>query len=101
MDRVATQKRQDFWGDRWVALGLKIILLVMPLHAFLTIVLGQFLGHRPIWQAWKELLILVLAGIAGAGLVHRDRLKRLYQPKFFFARYFTALGAIHQRFSWL
>lgn len=83
MDRVATQKRQDFWGDRWVALGLKIILLVMPLHAFLTIVLGQFLGHRPIWQAWKELLILVLAGIAGAGLVHRDRLKRLYQPKFF------------------
>ncbi len=82
MKSTLAPKQQSFWGDHWVALGLKIILIIMPMHALLTIVLGQFFGHRPVWQAWKELLLLVLAIITGIGLVQTKRITKLVKPKF-------------------
>ncbi len=48
--------RVMFWG-------LTLLLVVMPFHAFLSIVLGNFLGHEAVFQSWKELLFVVLAGL--------------------------------------
>ena len=49
------QMSKFLWG------GFIVLLVGMPFHAFLTIVLGQAFGNRAIFQAWKEVLILVMA----------------------------------------
>ena len=63
MIKPVTSKLQDWQWRIWLAL-----LALMPFHAWLTTWLGSSLGARPIWQAWKEVLIIVLLGILVYGL---------------------------------
>lgn len=61
-------KRLTTFFDSYLYYFLLAIVIIMPLHAFLVISLGQITGHQAIWQAWKE-VGLVMGGIAAAGLI--------------------------------
>ena len=52
--------------------GLLLILAIMPFHAFLSVWFGSMFGHQAIFQAWKEVVILVLA-VATLGLAIKDQ----------------------------
>jgi len=53
--------------DTYLYYFLLTLVLIMPLHAFLSISLGQITDNQAAWQAWKE-VGLVLGTIAAAGL---------------------------------
>jgi hypothetical protein len=75
-------KRLTQLFDTYLYYYLLAIVLIMPLHAFLSISLGQITGQQAVLQAWKE-VGLVLGGIAAAGLVitkKTSRDKLLQQP---------------------
>lgn len=61
-------KRLAHLFDAYLYYFLLALVLIMPLHAFLAISLGNITGHQAIWQTWKE-VGLVLGGIAASGLV--------------------------------
>lgn len=75
--------------------GLLLILAVMPLHAFFSVVIGHYFGHEALFQAWKEIALLVLAGLTGL-LLYRDpvRLNRLQNPWILGAGLFVAFGLL-------
>jgi O-Antigen ligase len=54
-----TARRAD--PRRIVAAGLLVVLALMPFHAVLTVGLGHVLGHRIVWQAWKDAAIVGLS----------------------------------------
>lgn len=57
---------------RWVLSGGVVAIVgLMPLHAFLSIWLGHLFGHQSLFQAWKE-LVLILMAIAGTILTVRE-----------------------------
>ncbi len=49
--------------NKIMEIGLVIILIVMPFHAFLSIVTAQFLSTGALLQSWKEVLVLLLVGV--------------------------------------
>ncbi len=59
--------------------GLIVLVAVMPFHAFLSVYLGSLSGHESIIQAWKEVLLAILAAAAIWLLIidekRRDRLR--------------------------
>jgi hypothetical protein len=75
--------------------GLLVLVALMPFHAFLSVWLGSLIGHQAIIQSWKEVLLLVLAGMAVALLIKdpeaRDRL-RTWPP--IFAGAFAVIAAV-------
>ncbi len=54
---------------------LAIILILLPFHAFLTIVLATVVGHYDLLRLWKELLLLVLSPLAIAYEYKSPRLR--------------------------
>jgi hypothetical protein len=48
--------------QRFIQTGLITLVALMPFHAFLSVWLGHLTDHQAIIQAWKELLLVVLAG---------------------------------------
>jgi O-antigen ligase len=44
--------------------GVVALLVGMPFHAMAAISLGYFIGGQAYWQAWKELLIIGMIGLA-------------------------------------
>lgn len=49
--------------SRILELGIGLILLLMPFHAFLVVTASHFLGLGVLFQSWKELLIVALVGV--------------------------------------
>jgi len=43
----------------------------IPFHTFLTTWAGSLFGYRPVWQAWKEVLLLCMCAVA-VFLVYND-----------------------------
>jgi O-antigen ligase len=68
-------------APKFISSGLTILFALMPFHAFLSVVLGHYLGHQTIIQAWKEILIVVLAIASLAVLAaNKDSLRQLINP---------------------
>src|ERR1700733_9038780 len=66
---------------RSIQIGLLILVALMPFHAFFSVWLGHLTGHQALIQAWKEALLVVLAGLGIVLVVinpaSRDRLRNL------------------------
>ncbi len=43
--------------------GLVVLIALMPFHAFFTTYLGSLSRMGPVWQAWKEIVALVIAAV--------------------------------------
>lgn len=61
---------------RLLAIGLLLILALMPLHAFLSVWLGSLTGQQSIIQAWKDILIVLLMIPGGVLLWHKRSILR-------------------------
>jgi hypothetical protein len=65
--------------ERVIQGGLLVLITLMPFHAFLSVWLGSITGHQAIIQAWKEILLLLLAAVGAVLLIRdveaRDRLR--------------------------
>jgi hypothetical protein len=61
-------------AKRYVQGGILVLVALMPFHAFFTTWLGTSLGHRELWQAWKEALLVIL-GLLSAFIIWKDRTK--------------------------
>jgi hypothetical protein len=81
--------------EHFIQLGLIWLLALMPFHAFLSVWLGSLTGQGMIIQAWKEVLILILAGLS-VRLVWRepDRLRRLQKPWIYAIGIFAAIAVL-------
>ncbi len=55
--------------------SLLVIIILMPFHAFLTTWAGSIFGNREIWQAWKEIVIVIMS-LIGVGVLAKDRTLR-------------------------
>ena len=78
---------------RAIQLGLLVLVAIMPFHAFLSVWLGQLTGQQTLIQAWKEVLLLVLAGLTSIEVWrHRELLERLRQPWVWALAGFTAVA---------
>lgn len=61
--------------------SLLVLVAVMPFHAFLSVWLGSIIGHQAQIQSWKEVLIIVLAGLTGWYLAcHAEARTKLRTP---------------------
>ncbi|HWZ66068.1 MAG TPA: hypothetical protein VNX65_04760 [Patescibacteria group bacterium] len=56
---VRVQKNED-WLVRLFILSFVVILVLLPLHAFLSTWLGTTIGPLLVWKSWKEILLLGL-----------------------------------------
>lgn len=68
----------------------------MPVHAFLVISLGTLIGNQAIWQAWKE-VGLVIAGIAATSIIlykQSARKQLLSQPAVWSTVAFSVLALV-------
>lgn len=54
-------KRFASFFDNYLYYFLLALVLIMPLHAFLAISIGHLVGHQAVWQAWKEVGMVVAA----------------------------------------
>jgi O-antigen ligase len=76
------QKRNLRTG-RLLWLGCAVILLGVPFHALLTAWLASHFGHFDAIRLWKEVLLALLATLAGVMLVRHPSLRReLFQHRF-------------------
>lgn len=78
-----------------VQAGLWLLIALMPFHAFLSVWLGGWAAPRPAVQAWKEVVIVILALLAAA-LVWRQpqRFSRLKQSWLIVAGMFTVVAIL-------
>lgn len=66
--------------------GLTIMVSLMPFHAFLVIWAGHLFGYQVYFQAWKEILTILIVLVAAWHMWHRrSLLERLFQPAAVFA----------------
>lgn len=43
---------------------LLLLVALMPFHAFFSVWIGSLFGHQAAWQAWKELVTLIVVAVA-------------------------------------
>lgn len=57
--------RADSYKHRkFIEYGVLALLVGMPFHALVVITKGHLLGGQMVWQSWKEVLSILLCGIA-------------------------------------
>lgn len=89
-------KRLTHLFDSYLYYFLLALVLIMPLHAFLAISIGNIIGYQTILQAWKE-VGLVFGGIAAAGIVIHSKKTRgelVKQPAVWSAGAFIVLALL-------
>lgn len=52
------------WLAVTIAAGVGILLALVPFHAALVVVLGARFGHASVMAAWKDVMIVLLGGLA-------------------------------------
>lgn len=62
--------------SEWLMLGILIILALMPFHTLIVVWAGHLLGHQVIFQAWKELLIVVLFCLSLIVIIKNPQVKQ-------------------------
>ncbi len=72
-----------------------MLVAVMPFHAFLSVWMGSLVGHQALWQAWKEIVTLIVA-LATAVVLWREPAARvrLKRPEVILAIAFGALALL-------
>ncbi len=87
----------------WVGRGIAVLAAVMPFHAFLVIWAGHVFGHQAVFQAWKEVLILIMSFAVIAWLARGRHWRELDKPVNRLAAAFIGVALIvslwHQPFS--
>lgn len=71
-------------------LGLLLLLILMPFHAFLTTWAGTTLDHRAFFQAWKEILLVGMSLVALVYVIKDSNLRQFifsYTPNRLIALY--------------
>lgn len=61
--------------------GLIALVAVMPFHAFASIWLGSLTGHQTLWQAWKEILLVLMLLVAAVMWVNNPKIFSKLEPK--------------------
>lgn len=70
----------------FASMVLAVILILVPFHAFLTIVVSSLTGGYDVWRLWKECLLLLLTPLVGVILWNNRQLwQRLRQGWLFWA----------------
>ncbi len=57
---IITRQNLQAISQRLVGLGMAVVLILMPFHAFFSIYLGSMGASQTIIQSWKEVFIIVL-----------------------------------------
>ena len=84
----------------WVRWGLILLVALMPFHAFFSVWAGHVFGMQPLWQSWKELLIILLGVLTVWMLIKRPQeVHKLLKPYNFAALAFIALALIVSIFA--
>lgn len=68
-------------ADTWLklcAIGLGLILLVMPVHALVSTWGGTGLGPLWLWKTWKEIVLVVVAGLFGLWLARHAEQRKAF-----------------------
>lgn len=67
----------------WLAAGWTLIILLLPLHGFLSVWLSSIFGGYLAWRSWKEALIILLLAAGTIWLYGYDKplLKRLAERR--------------------
>lgn len=94
--RALSQKREEQgFLLRVIRYGLLVLVALMPFHAFLSVWLGSVFGGQLYFQAWKEVVVLILAGLTLALLLREpERARILLRPVNLAIFAFTALALI-------
>lgn len=58
-----------------------LIIVLIPLHAFLTVYAASFLGHYTLLRLWKELLVVLIVGLAGLQIMKAGRWQQLRRQR--------------------
>lgn len=59
-DRAIDRQTIEQWLVRMFIVSFVVIIVLLPLHAFLSTWLGTAIGPLLVWKAWKEILLLFL-----------------------------------------
>jgi len=62
-------KQMPTWLTRTLLVGLGAILILMPIHAFVSTWGGTAIGPLWLWKSWKEILIALLTLVTSGWLV--------------------------------
>ena len=54
------ERTHGVWLQRTLIVALGVILVLLPLHGFISTWGGTTIGPLPIWKSWKELLLLAM-----------------------------------------
>jgi O-antigen ligase len=87
---------------------LLVIVGLMPFHAFLVTALGTHFGHETIFQAWKEVVLVIMVALVASLYSQKQLIERLRRPVNLTIVVFAVLallisvfaGAIHQSAFW-
>jgi len=75
--------------------SLVVILAVMPFHAFLSVWLGSLTHHEAIIQAWKEVLLAILAVLSLVLIIRSPKhLSTQHSPWVYAARAFAVVALL-------
>lgn len=82
--------------DKYLYYFLLALVIVMPLHAFLTISLGNITGQQAVFQAWKEVGLLVAVIAAWCIFFTNKEVKQRVaeQPAAWAAKIFVVISLI-------
>lgn len=82
--------------DKYLYYFLLALVIVMPLHAFLAISLGQITGQQAVLQAWKEVGLMVAAIVAWVIFFTNKEIKQRVakQPAAWTAKIFILVSLI-------
>ncbi len=69
-----TYSEMPRWLQNTLLYSLGLVLVLMPLHAFLSTWGGTAIGPLWLWKSWKEILLLMLVGLTVCWLVSKPKI---------------------------
>lgn len=83
-----------------LTLSLGVVLVLLPLHAFLSTWGGTAIGPLLVWKSWKELLLVALVPLVVAYLVARSDVFKVLWSRWV-NRLILAYVVLHAVWAWL